>query len=282
MLFFLIKFLPHWTQNYFQLACVCLAWQQVTDLSRILNSSITLLQSSVTLHTSSWKRMSMCESSARNSRSAAAHTTPTSTTTSPGSTPPSRSVWSAVAILQDWWHWWSALIHSPILQKVTVEERARSQGENGLDIQSILTISAVDLADTGNITCIGTNEAGENSTTTYLLVVGKPQACRRPASPQNNRLSVTLSELTSLMTDKPYIRLLPQLSLKLAHKGLAVEVNEGEDLELNVVVEAYPDITEHRWHTPTSHRTSTQEHKLVKYNNRYGRGLFFSLCIFVE
>lgn len=77
------------------------------------------------------------------------------------------------------------------------------------------------------------------------------------------------------MTDKPYIRLLPQLSPKLAHQGLAVEVNEGEDLELNVVVEAYPDITEHRWHTPMSHRTSTQEHKLVKYNNRYGRGRFF-------
>ncbi len=33
-------------------------------------------------------------------------------------------------------------------------------------------------------------------------------------------------------TDKPYIRLLPQLSPKLAHKGLSVEVNEGEDLEL--------------------------------------------------
>lgn len=64
-----------------------------------------------------------------------------------------------------------------------MEERAISQGENRLDIQSILTISAVDLADTGNITCIGTNEAGENSTTTYLLVVGKPQACRYPKAP---------------------------------------------------------------------------------------------------
>lgn len=62
-------------------------------------------------------------------------------------------------------------------QNVTVEETAHSQGQNRLDIQSILTISAVDLADTGNITCIGTNEAGENSTTTYLLVVGKPRDC---------------------------------------------------------------------------------------------------------
>lgn len=51
----------------------------------------------------------------------------------------------------------------------------RSNGENRLDIQSILTIAAVDLTDTGNISCIGTNEAGVNSTTTYLLVVGEPQ-----------------------------------------------------------------------------------------------------------
>lgn len=60
-------------------------------------------------------------------------------------------------------------------QKVTIEERVRSSGENRLDIQSILTISAVVLADTGNISCIGTNEAGVNSSNTYLLVVGEPQ-----------------------------------------------------------------------------------------------------------
>lgn len=60
-------------------------------------------------------------------------------------------------------------------QRVTIEERVRSSGENRLDIQSILTISAVVLADTGNISCIGTNEAGVNSSNTYLLVVGEPQ-----------------------------------------------------------------------------------------------------------
>ncbi|CAG06279.1 unnamed protein product, partial [Tetraodon nigroviridis] len=108
--------------------------------------------------------------------------------------------------------------------------------ENRLDIQSILTISAVVLADTGNISCIGTNEAGVNSSNTYLLVV-----------------------------EKPYIRLLPQL---MANRGLSVEVNEGEDLKLNVIVEAYPQITEHRWHTPTSPSTSMQEHMFVRYNNR--------------
>uniref|UniRef100_A0A8C9YM30 receptor protein-tyrosine kinase n=1 Tax=Sander lucioperca TaxID=283035 RepID=A0A8C9YM30_SANLU len=122
----------------------------------------------------------------------------------------------------------------------TYTTKSVSIGENRLDIQSILTIHAADLADTGNISCTGTNEAGVNSSTTYLLVV-----------------------------DKAYIRLLPQLSPKLAHQGLSVEVNEGEDLELAVLIEAYPHITEHRWHTPTSPNTSTQEHKLIRYNNRY-------------
>uniref|UniRef100_M4A2E6 receptor protein-tyrosine kinase n=1 Tax=Xiphophorus maculatus TaxID=8083 RepID=M4A2E6_XIPMA len=121
-----------------------------------------------------------------------------------------------------------------------LEETVRSNGENRLDIQSILTISAVDLADTGNISCIGTNEAGVNSTTTYLLVV-----------------------------DKPYIRLLPQLSPKLTLKGLSVVVKEGEDLELSLLIEAYPHITEHGWLTPTPPNTSTQEHKFIRYNNRY-------------
>ncbi|XP_051936314.1 macrophage colony-stimulating factor 1 receptor [Hippocampus zosterae] len=124
--------------------------------------------------------------------------------------------------------------------KPKIEERVRSSGENRLDIQSILTIPAVDPADTGNISCIGTNEAGMNSSTTYLLVV-----------------------------DKPYIRLLPQLSPKLTHKGLQVEVNEGEDLELTVLIEAYPHIVEHNWQTPTSPSTSAQEKTLIRYNNRY-------------
>uniref|UniRef100_A0A3B3YD18 receptor protein-tyrosine kinase n=1 Tax=Poecilia mexicana TaxID=48701 RepID=A0A3B3YD18_9TELE len=121
-----------------------------------------------------------------------------------------------------------------------IEETVRSNGENRLDIQSILTISAVDLADTGNISCIGTNEAGVNSTTTYLLVV-----------------------------DKPYIRLLPQLSPTLTLNGLSVVVKEGEDLELSLLIEAYPHITEQGWLTPTPPNTSTQERKFIRYNNRY-------------
>uniref|UniRef100_A0A8D3DGQ4 receptor protein-tyrosine kinase n=1 Tax=Scophthalmus maximus TaxID=52904 RepID=A0A8D3DGQ4_SCOMX len=64
--------------------------------------------------------------------------------------------------------------HNPNFNyNVTWKYTTKSVSKNRLDIQSILTISTVDLADTGNISCIGTNEAGVNSSTTYLLVVGK-------------------------------------------------------------------------------------------------------------
>ena len=58
------------------------------------------------------------------------------------------------------------------LQTCITEENVQSNN-NRLDIESILTIPAVELSDTGNITCTGTNEAGANSSTTYLLVIGQ-------------------------------------------------------------------------------------------------------------
>ncbi|CAL8263962.1 unnamed protein product [Lota lota] len=128
----------------------------------------------------------------------------------------------------------------PSTMRTTIKEDARSNGENRLDIESILTANSLGPDDTGNITCIGTNEAGVNSSTTYLRVI-----------------------------DQPYIRLSPQLSPRLAHKGLSVQVNEGEDLELSVLVEAYPRISEHHWVTPTSPNASTQDQKFTRYNNRY-------------
>ena len=135
-----------------------------------------LLQSFVSLLTSSWRLMSTCASLGRSWRFAAPPTTPTSTTTSPGNPQLSRSVartlgpFLNLAVIIDF-----NFLISFCLQKPTIEERVRSSGENRLDIQSILTISCVDLADTGNISCIGTNEAGVNSSTTYLFVVGKTQ-----------------------------------------------------------------------------------------------------------
>ncbi|XP_056457039.1 macrophage colony-stimulating factor 1 receptor 1-like [Gadus chalcogrammus] len=132
----------------------------------------------------------------------------------------------------------------PSTMRTTVKEDARSNGENRLDIESILTAKSLSPNDAGNITCIGTNEAGVNSSTTYLRVI-----------------------------DQPYIRMSPQLSPRLAHKGLSVQVNEGEDLELSVVIEAYPRISEHRWDTPTSPNASTQDQKFTRYNNRYHAAL---------
>ena len=88
------------------------------------------------------------------------------------------------------------LISSFHLQKPTVEERVRSSGENRLDIQSILTIPAVDLADTGNISCTGTNEAGVNSSTTYLLVVGKPQ---KPSPAALSRIEMSETNCLTLL-----------------------------------------------------------------------------------
>ena len=62
---------------------------------------------------------------------------------------------------------------SGCLQRTTVKEDARSNGENRLDIESILTAKSLSPNDAGNITCIGTNEAGVNSSTTYLRVIGR-------------------------------------------------------------------------------------------------------------
>uniref|UniRef100_A0A8C7L0W2 receptor protein-tyrosine kinase n=1 Tax=Oncorhynchus kisutch TaxID=8019 RepID=A0A8C7L0W2_ONCKI len=130
-------------------------------------------------------------------------------------------------------------------------KRASTSKDSRLDIESILTIPAVDQSDTGNITCTGTNEAGVNSSATYLLVV-----------------------------EEPYIRLSPQLSSKLAHQGLSIEVNEGEDLKLCVLIEAYPQIIAQSWDTPTS--SPTQEHIFTRYNNRYSATLLLKRMIAQE
>ncbi|XP_035265075.1 macrophage colony-stimulating factor 1 receptor isoform X1 [Anguilla anguilla] len=119
------------------------------------------------------------------------------------------------------------------------EEKVHSEGSR-LDIVSILTIPSVSKADTGNITCQGVNEAGVNSSTTYLQVV-----------------------------DDPYLQLSPWLPPKFTHQGTDVEVNEGEDLELRVRIEAYPRILEHRWAAPSSRNISEHEQKFYARNNRY-------------
>ncbi|XP_015205530.2 macrophage colony-stimulating factor 1 receptor [Lepisosteus oculatus] len=119
---------------------------------------------------------------------------------------------------------------------LNVSEAAHSEGSR-LAIRSILTIPKVSMSDTGNITCIGINEAGVNSSTTYLQVV-----------------------------DKPYIRLsTPQ--------NTSLEVQEGQDLELKVLIEAYPAIVAKEWDTPRTHNTSAHEEHFEEFNNRYKANL---------
>uniref|UniRef100_A0A8C9VJU0 receptor protein-tyrosine kinase n=1 Tax=Scleropages formosus TaxID=113540 RepID=A0A8C9VJU0_SCLFO len=109
-----------------------------------------------------------------------------------------------------------------------------------LNIKSILTIRAVTLSDTGNYTCIGVNEAGINSSTTYLKVI-----------------------------EKPYVKLSPKLPPTLDHDGLSVKVYEGMDLELGVYLEAYPTITFHEWEIPSSHNSTSLAKTFNEYNYRY-------------
>ncbi|XP_067313076.1 macrophage colony-stimulating factor 1 receptor-like isoform X2 [Pseudorasbora parva] len=132
------------------------------------------------------------------------------------------------------------------------EEKSRMLGDR-LAIESILSIPAVQLSDSGNITCTGQNNAGANSSTTQLLVVGEP-----------------------------YIRLTPKLSSKLTHRDLSIEVNEGDDVDLAILIEAYPPLTSHQWETPTSHNASIPESRFYNYNDRYEALLFLRRLNFQE
>uniref|UniRef100_A0A672SU60 receptor protein-tyrosine kinase n=1 Tax=Sinocyclocheilus grahami TaxID=75366 RepID=A0A672SU60_SINGR len=129
---------------------------------------------------------------------------------------------------------------------VTWTHSSRTVRHDRLAIESILVVPAVQLSDSGNITCTGQNEAGANSSTTHLLVV-----------------------------DEPYIRLSPKLSSKLTHRGLSIEISEGEDVDLRVLIEAYPPLISHQWVTPTSHNASLPE-------NRYEALMFLKRLNFQE
>nr|XP_009305955.1 macrophage colony-stimulating factor 1 receptor [Danio rerio]XP_021336760.1 macrophage colony-stimulating factor 1 receptor [Danio rerio] len=132
------------------------------------------------------------------------------------------------------------------------EEKSTMEVDH-LAIESILTIPSVQQSHTGNITCTGQNEAGANSSTTQLLVV-----------------------------EEPYIRLSPKLSSKLTHRGLSIEVSEGDDVDLGVLIEAYPPLTSHKWETPTSHNASLPENRFFNHNDRYEALLFLKSLNFEE
>uniref|UniRef100_A0AAY4B9M1 receptor protein-tyrosine kinase n=1 Tax=Denticeps clupeoides TaxID=299321 RepID=A0AAY4B9M1_9TELE len=86
-------------------------------------------------------------------------------------------------------------------------------------ITSIVKIKNATLSDSGNFTCTASNEAGFNSSTIHLQVI-----------------------------DEPYIRLRPIVP---DQQGRDIKINEGENLELDVEVESYPEIESQWWDTPT-------------------------------
>uniref|UniRef100_A0A8C9SNF3 receptor protein-tyrosine kinase n=1 Tax=Scleropages formosus TaxID=113540 RepID=A0A8C9SNF3_SCLFO len=125
---------------------------------------------------------------------------------------------------------------------VTTEQKI-SRDNNGVTIHNTLTIPAVKVSDTGNFTCQSINEAGNTNSTTFLRVV-----------------------------ERYYVRLSPQLPSTLIRNGTTVTAKEEEDVELKVLVDAYPQIQQSGWTTPVSHNISMQESFLQDYN-KYEAGL---------
>ncbi|XP_062857069.1 macrophage colony-stimulating factor 1 receptor-like [Trichomycterus rosablanca] len=134
--------------------------------------------------------------------------------------------------------------HSSNVELPSPVEKPEMQGER-FSISSKLTLPAVSLAHSGNITCTGANEAGVNTSTTSLLVV-----------------------------EEPYLRLSPVISPLLTQNGLSIDVHEGEDVKLQLNIEAYPPITVQQWEGPTFPNSSQPETRFISHNNRYEAMLF--------
>ncbi|XP_063048990.1 macrophage colony-stimulating factor 1 receptor [Engraulis encrasicolus] len=112
---------------------------------------------------------------------------------------------------------------------VVLERSPNGQVGTRLDIESTLSIAAVTPDDDGNYTCVGSNEAGTNSTHTRLHVIDEAFVRLRAASP----------------------------SILIGREGGLLEVTEGEDVTVTVEIEAYPAPNTHTWSTPAHTHTHT-------------------------
>uniref|UniRef100_A0A673BV15 receptor protein-tyrosine kinase n=1 Tax=Sphaeramia orbicularis TaxID=375764 RepID=A0A673BV15_9TELE len=100
-----------------------------------------------------------------------------------------------------------------------------------------LTVSEVNLTDSGMYTCTAVNEAGVATATTHLTVIA------------NGHLVSNVS--TNKTVDGTVNRVHINGSSRL-------EVSDGRDVMLSFLLEAYPPITEHHWMTP-KHVTSDND-----------------------
>ncbi|KAG9266158.1 macrophage colony-stimulating factor 1 receptor 1-like, partial [Astyanax mexicanus] len=119
-------------------------------------------------------------------------------------------------------------------KQVPPAETVTMNSSDVVRMTSVLTLPVVNVSDSGNLTCTASNVIGQNSTTVSLTVV-----------------------------EKPYILLTPGSNI--GGSGTDVEVREGELLELNINISAYPSILETWWDTPTTQNSST----FRQINRRY-------------
>ncbi|XP_053504781.1 macrophage colony-stimulating factor 1 receptor isoform X2 [Ictalurus furcatus] len=106
-----------------------------------------------------------------------------------------------------------------------------------VQVISVLTLPHVKKSDSGNLTCIAKNTAGNKTATVSLRIA-----------------------------EKPYVSLTP-----LKPRGLnpTVELMEDETLDLRVEVDAYPTIQDGRWSTPPATNTSNYVETLSTIHRSY-------------
>ncbi|XP_017348080.1 macrophage colony-stimulating factor 1 receptor isoform X2 [Ictalurus punctatus] len=106
-----------------------------------------------------------------------------------------------------------------------------------VQVISVLTLPHVNKPDSGNLTCIAKNTAGNKTATVSLRIA-----------------------------EKPYVSLTP-----LKPRGLnpTVELMEDETLDLRVEVDAYPTIQDGRWSTPPATNTSNYVETLSTIHRSY-------------
>lgn len=131
---------------------------------------------------------------------------------------------------------------------------------------SLLTIHQVNMSDAGNLTCTVQNEAGKNSVTAVLKVVGRFLQVVEWLY-LSFICEIVFKLCTCCLSDKPYIKLEPILSSEYKVNGTDIEVMQGDKVELAVQIEAYPEIKQTHWKTPESN--NTHEETFNRINNRW-------------
>ncbi|XP_030010098.1 macrophage colony-stimulating factor 1 receptor 2 [Sphaeramia orbicularis] len=123
-----------------------------------------------------------------------------------------------------------------------------------------LTVSEVNLTDSGMYTCTAVNEAGVATATTHLTVIDRPYLKIYLHVPQHANASSSVVEanghlVSNVSTNKTVDGTVNRVHINGSSR---LEVSDGRDVMLSFLLEAYPPITEHHWMTP-KHVTSDND-----------------------